>query len=312
MRWIVTMLALGMVLGACSDGAGDATASEVTIAASGAAGSGGDGEATEDNALFRDSSEGDFDLTLQVFDDRRVIREARLELHADDTRSAYDEIVGLAEAAGGFVANASVAPVHDEEAQPRVELTLRIPSDRLTPTLQAIKGVADEVVSETQGAQDVTDQFIDLEARLTNLQTLEVELRALLEEVRRQPDADPEKLLRVFNEISSVRGQIEQIQGQLDYLEDLTSLATLELSITQTPAAAPIVDEPWDPGEAVRDAVRNLVEALQGAAEVAISFGLFVLPLLLLILGIPAAIALYLYRRLRKVGDGSVESAPSS
>ena len=52
----------------------------------------------------------------------------------------------------------------------------------------------------------MTDQFIDLEARLTNLEALEVELRALLAEVRQQRDADPDKLLRVYNEIAGVRG----------------------------------------------------------------------------------------------------------
>lgn len=314
MRWIVTMLALGLVLGACSDGGAD-EATEVTIAASDTAGDGVDGEAMapseEEEALYGDG-DGGFDLTLQVLDGRRVIRQARLELHADDTRAAYDDIVRLAENAGGFVAQASVSPTFGEESQPEVTLTLRIPSDRLTATLTAIKGLADQVVSETQGAQDVTEQFIDLEARLTNLQTLEVELRALLEEVRQQPDADPEKLLRVFNEISAVRGQIEQIQGQLNFLEDMTALATLELTITQTPAMVPITDEPWAPGEAVREALGSLVTALQGTAELAIGFVLFVLPMMLLVLGIPGAVALYVYRRVRKGGDGPVEPAPSA
>lgn len=313
MRQIAMTLALGLVLGACS-GATDDAATNMTQAASGTV-TADRAEAAlspeEEEALYREG-DGGFDLALQIFDERKVIRQARLELHADDTRAAYDEIVRLAENAGGFVAQASVSPTFGEESQPEVTLTLRIPSDRLTATLTAIKGLADEVVSETQGAQDVTEQFIDLEARLTNLQTLEVELRALLEEVRQQPDADPEKLLRVFNEISAVRGQIEQIQGQLNFLEDMTALATLDLTITQTPAMVPITDEPWAPGEAVREALGSLVTALQGTAELAIGFVLFVLPMMLLVLGIPGAIALYVYRRVRKGGDRPVEPAPST
>jgi len=310
MRRIAMTLALGLVLGACS-AATDEAATDVTAAASGMVTADRTLTPEEEEALYR-AGDGGFDLTLQIFDEREVIRQAHLELHADDTRAAYDEIVRLAENAGGFVAQASVSPTFGEESQPEVTLTLRIPSDRLTATLTAIKGLADEVVSETQGAQDVTDQFIDLEARLTNLQTFEVELRALLEEVRRRPDADPEKLLRVFNEISAVREQIEQIQGQLNYLEDLTSLATLDLTITQTPATVPITNEPWAPGEAVKEALGSLVTALQGTAELAIGFVLFVLPMMLLVLGIPGAIALYVYRRVRKGGDGPVEPAPSA
>lgn len=313
MRQIAMTLALGLVLGACS-GAADDAATDITEAASGTV-TADRAEAAfspdEEEALYRDG-DGGFDLTLQILDERKVIRQARLELHADDTRAAYDEIVRLAENAGGFVAQASVSPTFGEESQPEVTLTLRIPSDRLNATLTAIKGLAEEVVSETQGAQDVTEQFIDLEARLTNLQTLEVELRALLEEVRQQPDADPEKLLRVFNEISAVRGQIEQIQGQLNFLEDMTALATVDLTITQTPAMVPITEEPWAPGEAVREALGSLVTALQGTAELAIGFVLFVLPMMLLVLGVPGAIALYVYRRVRKAGDGPVEPAPSA
>jgi len=322
MRRIAMTLTLGLILGACSEATNDA-GTDATLAASAAVTADGanraDGADGADGAMIPDEEEalyragdGGFDLTLQIFDERKVIRQAHLELQADDTRAAYDEIVRLAETAGGFVAQASVSPTFGDGSQPEVRLTLRIPSDQLTATMTAIKGLAEEVVSETQAAQDVTDQFIDLEARLTNLETFEVELRALLEEVRRQPDADPEKLLRVFNEISAVRGQIEQIQGQLNYLEDLTSLATLDLTIIQTPATVPITDEPWAPGEAVREALGSLVTTLQGTAELAIGFVLFVLPMMLLVLGIPGAIALYVFRRVRKGGDGPVEPAPSA
>ena len=145
----------------------------------------------------------------------------------------------------------------------------------------------------------MTEQFVDLEARLRNLEALEVELRALLEEVRSQPGADPVKLLTVFSELSSVRGQIEQIQGQINYLTDLTALATLEIYVTQTPIGIPIIASAWAPAEAAKDALRNLVTALQGIADWSINFVLFTLPVLLLIFGIPGAVGFYIYRRFK-------------
>lgn len=241
----------------------------------------------------------DVDVAFNVVDGRKVIRNASLSLRADNTRAAYDRIVTLVESVGGFVAQASVFPAEGEEAQPEISLTVRIPADKLTETMRAIKDSVDEVVSESQNAQDVTDQFVDLEARLTNLEALEVELRALLAEVRSQPNADPDKLLRVFQEISSVRGQIEQIQGQLNLLEDLTALASLDIYITQTPAAAPIVEEPWAPAEAAREALRDLVAALQSLADGAIAFVLFALPMLLLTVVLPLGVAYFAYRRFR-------------
>ncbi|MFP4072898.1 MAG: DUF4349 domain-containing protein [Actinomycetota bacterium] len=299
-RTFALMLAVSLVLTACAgdDDAGGESVTEETMAAAESDG----GEFSE-----RTSDDGsDVRVDLDAGDDREVIRRASLELHASDTRAAFDEIVTMVESVGGFVANANVFPTSSEDEQPRVSMTLRVPSAELNQTMTAIKESVDDVVAESQRAEDVTEQFIDLEARLTNLQALETELRALLEEVRMQEDADPEKLLRVFNELSSVRGQIEQIQGQINYLEEATSLATLEVQLTQTPSSAPIVDEAWAPAKTVRDALGDLVNGLQGVADWAINFVLYVLPMLLIILGPIAAIGVFVYRRfLRKPATGA-------
>jgi hypothetical protein len=202
-----------------------------------------------------------------------------------------------------------VYPTTSEDAEPEVSMTLRVPADQLDQTLSAIKDTADEVVSETQGAQDVTEEFVDLEARLINLEAFETELRALLEETRMRDDADTEEIIRVFNELSSVRGQIEQLQGQLDHLGDLAEMATVEVGITQTPAAAPLVDEPWAPGETVRVAVGNLVEGLQGAADWVIGFAIYALPMLVIVLGPLTLVGLFVYRRFFRKPN---EPAPAS
>lgn len=297
-RTFALILAVGLVLSACAgDDAGDEAGTEMTMAAS----EGGEefSEPTSDDG-------SNVRVDLDAGDDREVIRRASLELHASDTRAAFDEIVAMVESAGGFVANANVFPTSSEDEQPRVSMTLRVPSDELNETMKAIKESVDDVVAESQSAEDVTEQFIDLEARLTNLQALETELRALLEEVRMQENADPEKLLRVFNELSSVRGQIEQIQGQINYLEEATSLATLEVQLTQTPSSAPIVDEAWAPAQTVRDALGDLANGLQGVADWAINFALYVLPMLLVTLGPIAAIGVFVYRRFfRKPAAGA-------
>lgn len=288
-RILALILVTGLVLTAC---AGGDDASDVTFAEAG-------GEAELAQPASDEGS--DVRVDLDVVDDRQVIRRASLDLHASNTRETFDEIVAMVESAGGFVAHADVLPVSGEDRQPTISMTLRVPADELNATLSAIKDSADEVVAESQGAEDVTEQFIDLEARLTNLEALETELRALLTEVRMQENADPEKVLTVFNELSSVRGQIEQIQGQLNYLDDATTLATVDVHVTQTPSAVPIVDEPWSPAEAARDAVRNLVTGLENVADWAINFALYALPMLLITVGPLVLVGMFVYRRfLRK------------
>jgi hypothetical protein len=285
-RVLALTMALGIALVACSGEEGAVTAPMVTTAADS-----GEGEAP--------GAEG-MEIAFEVVQGRRVIRRAALELHSADTRSAYEQIVRMVETVGGFVADATVFPTSGEDEQPQVSLVLRVPEGHLNSAMTAIKAAADEVVSESRGAEDVTEQFIDLEARLTNHRALEVELRALLEEVREQENADPEKLLRVFNEVSRVRGEIEQMQGQLNHLTDLTELATLSVGITPTPLAVPIVDEPWAPAEVARDSLRNLVAGLRGIADWIIAFSLFQLPILLLSLGPLALLGYLIYRRFRR------------
>jgi hypothetical protein len=299
MRRLALILALGLILAACSGG----ESADMTVAEEGAGLEAFDAATgTTSAAAEAPAGEGGgaIAVDIELAQDRMVIRNAQLQLEADDTRAALDRITSLTEAAGGFVANAIVHPVQDPDDQPTADITLRIPSAELTGVMEAIKDSVETVVSESQNADDVTEQFIDLEARLTNLEALEVELRALLADVRQQPEADPEKLLRVYNEIAVVRGQIEQIQGQLNHLENVVDLATLSIGLTPTPAVVPIADDTWEPVEVARDALRSLVTGMQGVADWAIHFALYTLPMLLILLGIPTVIGFYVYRQWRK------------
>jgi len=316
MRRLALVLALGVVA-ACSAGEGESVTfediagdvdrgSEEALAPHETTETTAAGAAAEDGA----GDSGAIGVNLEIAQDRKVIRQAQLQLEADDTRAAFDRIVALTEAAGGFIADATVHPVEGEEDQPSVTMTVRVPAAELTETMNAIKGSVETVVSESQNAQDVSEQYIDLEARLTNLEALEVELRALLAEVRQQPEADPDKLLRVFNEISSVRSQIEQIQGQLNYLDDVVDLATLSIGLTPTPAVVPIVEDTWEPVEVARDALRSLVTGLQGVAGWAINFALYTLPMLMLTVGIPLLIGWVAYRQWRKRRPSVTPSEP--
>ncbi|MGC2239949.1 MAG: DUF4349 domain-containing protein [Acidimicrobiia bacterium] len=307
MRRLITILLLGVMLAACA-GQSTSTFSEIGSGLSAGATS---GPVEADMRSETTSASGELDVAIDVNQDRKVIRQAHLDLQADDTRDAYDRIVKIAETAGGFVANANVYPADGEDGQPQVTIVLRIPSDRLSATIDEIKGVVQDVVSESTDAQDVTEQYIDLQARLKNLTALEVELRALLEEVRKQPDADPDKLLRVFSEISNTRGQIEQIQGQINYLDNVVDLASIDISLAPTPAVVPIVEDTWRPLEVARDSLRSLVRGLQNVAEWGIGFALYALPMLLLVAGIPLLALFLTYRWWRRRRPPTAPAIPA-
>lgn len=171
-------------------------------------------------------------------------------------------------------------------------ITIRVPNDRYDEARQRIKEEAVEDPIENQQTQDVTQEFIDLEARLENLRLTEQELRELLSVVRERMEK-AEDILAVFRELSAIRQQIEQIQGQMQYLENLTALASITVGLTPQPK---VVETGWDPLRTVRDAARDLVVALQALADLGIRLAITVLPLLILAL-IPLLVVVWLALR---------------
>lgn len=246
--------------------------------------------------------------------DRKVIYEGSMTLQAADTRTAFDEILFKVETSGGFLASSTIEEAAEGE-QPSIVFTVRVAADNLSATLAEIREVADRVVSESLQSQDVTDQFVDIDAQLRNLYVLETELLALLAELRDNPDADPAKLLAVFEQIRYTRGEIEQLEGRKQLLSDLVALATINLTVVPSPAAIPIVpaDPVWEPATVAKEALRNLVEAMQGLGTVAIRFVLYTLPVLVLVIGPFAILGWWLWRRTRRATPvpATVEAAES-
>lgn len=250
-----------------------------------------------------ESDEGAFGPTgIPAVSGRKVIYDGQMQLEASDTRATFDRIVDLVQSSGGFIAATGIGDTADDQEQPTISLTVRLPADELTSTLAQIRKLADRVVTESLQSQDVTDQFVDIEAQLRNLKALETELLALLAELRDNTDADPAKLLQVFDQIRITRGEIEQLEGRRQLLQNLVALATLQIGIAPLPAAAPIVpvDPAWEPSTQAKGALRDLIEALRVVGNGLIRFGLYTLPLLILVVGPIALVAWFFLRRSRR------------
>jgi hypothetical protein len=297
----VLLIALGLLMAACSGASTD----EFRTVAGELGGSGG--VATTAAATTTAAPETTADgqraiLGAPAATDRKVIYDGQIRLQAAETRKAMDAIVALVEGAGGFIAAANVSETSGDDDQPLISLTLRLPAGKLNATLAGIREEADKVLSESLTSQDVTEEFVDIEAQLKNLKALEEELRFLLTELRDNPDADPAKLLQVFDSIRATRGEIEQLEGRRQLLSNLVALATLNVSIEPLPAATPIVPTKpgWEPSTVAKGALRNTVEALQGLADAGIRFALYILPVLLVTVGPFVLVGWFLYRRWKR------------
>jgi len=227
--------------------------------------------------------------------ERKLIRTVSLVLRVEDTKATAEALQRLAGELGGFVGSMTA---HRQGDVYHYALTLRVPVDELEAVVARIKEMAADVDRESIQAKDVTDRFVDLEARLRTLRATETELQGLLAESR-QRQYDAEDIMAVYRQLTEIRTQIEQIQGQLQVLGDLTSLATINVELQPTETARPVVEERWRPGDTVKRATRGLVSALRILADLVIVVVVAVLPVVLVVV-LPIAILVWLLVRRRR------------
>lgn len=232
--------------------------------------------------------------------DRKVIANADMDLVVANTTAAVVEIEALAESMGGYISDTNLykSSYGDSELL-RGTLTLRVPAERLEETLTALAGLAVDVEARSVSRQDVTEAYSDIEAQLRNLQATEEELLALLTEVRAKPDATPEDIIAVYNSLTEIRGQIEQLQGRKNLLDSQISLSTITVDLIPDAINQPVVAEGWRPSVIVRDAMRALVSTLQFLGGAVIWVGIYLIPLAVLAL-IPVVIVGWLLRTLAR------------
>jgi hypothetical protein len=207
---------------------------------------------------------------------RMIVRTADVKIVVADTAKSIEAITKSAEAAGGYVSGSNIW--RDGELL-RAKLTLRVPADKLTATLAAIRNVAKRVENETVASEDVSQEFVDLESRVRNLEATEAELRELLT-VARVSSKKAADVLEVHAQLSVVRGEIEQARGRMRYLSQVTSMSAISLEVMPDAIAKPVVEPGWRPLVVARDASRALIALLQGVGTGTIWFLIYFVPVL--------------------------------
>jgi hypothetical protein len=200
--------------------------------------------------------------------DRLIVRTGQASIEVDSLELAMAELRRIARKAGGFVADASVQSGRNQLRQ--ATLQLKVPSirfDELTEGLQPIGRL--EYVNV--GAEDVSEEFVDLTARAANGHRLEERLVELL----RTRTGKLQDVLSVERELARVREDIERMEGRMRFLKSSAQLSTLSVSLHEpVPIVASTGHGPI--AEAFRAAWRNFVGVLAGAIA---SLG-FVVPVL--------------------------------
>lgn len=213
--------------------------------------------------------------------EQRIIKTGEVGLEVDSVPGVLAQVRVLAVELDGYIGGSQAGTLEESAS-----ITLRVPAARFDELLTRLHEIDDtKVVAESTREQDVTREIVDLEARIRNLQASEESYRVLLERAEKIED-----ILTVQSRLDDVRGQIEQLQAQLQTVSGQADLSTL--TVTLIPRAAPVeaVRAGWDPGATLGSAVASIVGIGQGLLDVLIWFAVVWLPVLIVV-GLIAVVA---------------------
>lgn len=229
----------------------------------------------------------------------KIIKNGDLTLLVRNVDDAAAAIVSLRINLGGQPGNASFSEYGNGGKQG--DITIWVPSDKFDGAMVSIKKLALRVNSERITVQDVSAQFVDLESRLRNLKVAEAQYQEIMKR-----SGKISEVLDVTRALTDTRAQIEQSQGQLDYLSRQVALSSIHVSLTQEAVPGSVIaSNEWRPMTVVKAALsRTLSDFTHSIDQILVI--LISLPLLLLNLAFWGAVLYacwrvgrFLFRRLK-------------
>ena len=210
--------------------------------------------------------------------DRKIIKNADLSIEVDAPKEAQARIASIAEAQGGFVVTSEFKQSGSGASKPTetVTIVVRVPASQFGAAVDAIRGSGNRIIQEKISGQDVTEEYIDLEARIRTQKALEGQFLEIMKQARKVEDA-----LEVQRQLAEVRTEIERLEGRRRFLDNRSSLSTITVTL-QT--AAPMVTATTSGfGHDVKDAFGDGVDTAVGIVLGVIRAAIILVPIAILI-----------------------------
>ncbi|MBT3231158.1 DUF4349 domain-containing protein [Candidatus Uhrbacteria bacterium] len=244
-------------------------------------------------------SYGDFESDDMYYDEdaydiaeeeQYVIKTGDVELIVEDINTAADQLSAIATQYNGTVTNRYIYSRGDYTYG---DIELKVEESQFDSAMNSIKDIAQSVTSENVNADDVTEQVIDIQARLSNSQAEEVAYVSVLNQATTVED-----ILNVQYYLSNVREEIERYEAQLEHYQGATSYSTISIYLEQATSITLGSDE-FRPLQTIKDSAQTVIRLFQGLVlgviELAIVGGAAIIPILILFFG-----GRWIYRKYRK------------
>ena len=201
------------------------------------------------------------------FGDHMIVKNGDIKLRVKDTDQALDGVTQIVGDVRGYIVSSRVwYQDYYDTSYKYATLTIGVPVDQFENSLRRLRGLAVRVLDENATGEDVTDQYVDLQSQLTNLEATRDRIKSFLDQAKNVDEA-----LRINQQLSDVEGQIETIKGKMNYLSNRSAFSTITINlepdlppvvVTPTPTATPSAIQPlgpWDPGRTTHKATNALI-----------------------------------------------------
>jgi hypothetical protein len=265
-RQIIPVLLLALALSACGGAAASPTGSVAEQAPMVAPAAPPNADSALDQkgsgASAPGGATGNQNTQQQQFA-RLVIKTAQISLQVENVPNAEAAVRAKVQELGGYVVKAENS---GSDENMTAQITFRVPAQRFDESLAGLQGLAKKVLSRTVSGDDVTEEFVDLQSRLRNLEATRDRLATFLDKSTTVDEA-----LKVNESLSQIQGEIEQVKGRTEYLKQSAALSTITVALSPVPAISPLIEEDgWQPLSVARSALRDLIELGQGLVNVLI------------------------------------------
>ena len=240
--------------------------------------------------------------------ERKIIRNAEITMEVASTTDTQHKVTSIAESNGGFVVTSEAKQRENVDPAQRtldIKLVVRVPSPQFGVAFDEIKKLASNTPQENVTGQDVTEEFIDLEARIKTQKALELQFLEIMRGANKVADA-----LEVQRQIAGVRTDIEMLEGRKRFLENRASLSTITVNI-QAPKPAIAVTVPGF-GQNLREAVSDSIGIASDLVLFFTRFAIVMMPILIFVILPSALVARYLVRRAKRMRMAQALATPAA
>jgi hypothetical protein len=206
-----------------------------------------------------------------------IIKQGQIHLLVKDTDPAIDRLTQIVSDSGGYIVSNRVwIEPYREENFKYASYTIAVPADQFENALIRLRALSLRVLDESSSGQDVSQEYVDLQSRLSNLEATRDRIRGFLQQAQTVDES-----LRINQELSNIEDQIEQVKGRMNYLSGRAAFSTIAVQLdpelpsaptpsptpTPTPTPAPAG---WDPGKTFENAGGIATKAAQFLVDAAI------------------------------------------